>query len=91
MSVSNFPTVISAIVGLAILAGVAFSSTYRTSEKPYYFAGAIVGISIWFLIVYWFCATGNSQLGWFFLLLPILLIVIWFFSKWLDSLCYSLG
>ena len=88
---NNFPAVIAAIIGLTILAGVALSTTYRPSEKPYYFAMAIVGISVWFLIVYWFCATGNPQLGWFFLLLPIVLVAVWFLSMWLNSLSVSLN
>ena len=83
----NTPAVIAGIIGLIILAGIAFSPVVSKEEKPYTFSIALVAIPVWFLVVYWYCANYILSIAWFFLILPFGIILMWNISKWLSNSC----
>lgn len=90
-SLNNFPAIIFAIISLTILAGIAFSPVVLKDEKPSTFATALVVLTTWLLVIYWYCTTDNTVLGWFFLLLPFGVVLIWYISKWLHQASFQIN
>jgi hypothetical protein len=86
-NLSTVPTVITGIISVIIILGIIFSPVFSKEEKPYIFAMALVAIPLWFLVVYWFCGTGNLTIAWFFLILPFGIIFTWNIAKWLQNSC----
>lgn len=84
-TLEKFPAIIFAIISLAILIGISFSPVVEKEDKPVTFAISIVVLMTWFLVIYWYCATNNIVLGWFFLLLPFGILLMWYLSRWLHS------
>ena len=87
---SSLPTIIFAIIGITILAGIVFSPVVGRDAKPFAFAISIIALTTWLMIIHWYCSSNNVLLGWFFLLLPFGILLMWYISKWLHRATFQL-
>ncbi len=80
-----WPAIIFAIITLIVLVGIAFSSGADTGLRAWAFIIVLIFTLIWLSIVYWFCVIGYHALGWFLVLLPVGIWLLWYLSYWLAS------
>lgn len=81
-----WPAFVFGLLAIVLLTGIIFSKKcFTDSNRPWVFAFVLLLSMVWFLMIYWFCVTRYHSLGWFFLLLPIVLFVTWVMSYWLAS------
>lgn len=75
------------IFGLLIMCTGCDYGSYSDGCSGYHLAGAaILFFIVWILILWFFCRSGDSTMGWFFLLLIIALAIIWAFSCFLNKI-----
>lgn len=73
-----WPGIIFIVILILILVGIAFASKDTTvNQKVWTFVVVLVGGVIWLVIIYWFCLLGYHTIGWFLLLLPLIMYLAW--------------
>lgn len=83
---SAWPAIIFIVVLIILLIGIAFTSKESSvNQKVWTFVIVLVGGIIWLTIIYWYCVLGYHVVGWFLLILPLLIYISWKLSVFLAN------
>lgn len=75
---SAWPAIIFIVVLIITLVGVAFASKdVTTNQKVWSFVVILISGIIWLIIIYWYCILGYHVVGWFLLILPLVVYLSW--------------
>jgi uncharacterized membrane protein len=75
---SAWPGIIFIVVLIITLIGIAFAGNSTSiNQKVWTFAIVLVFGIIWLIIIYWYCVMGYHSIGWFLLILPLVLYLSW--------------
>ena len=79
-----WPVIIFVVIVIIILICL-FCSAWSHRTKTLCAAGLILFLIIWALVIWFFCRSQGYTAAWFFLILPIAIIIFWLIARFLAQ------
>lgn len=75
---SAWPGIIFTVILIITLVGIAFASKdVSINQKVWTFTVILIAGIVWLVIIYWYCIIGYHVVGWFLLILPLIIYISW--------------